>query len=384
MEDQLKDLFKNKLKEIQIKENKEKKDQKKFQNNKYKNNNPNNKNKKDYNNGKPKNNKYQKQNSKNEGFVERRKLTEYEKAKCDKMEAEAGQWLEQNKAEKSDLKVIIKDTKLKLLALTYENYTEIQNEMVVILKKVELDELILIPFMQAILDRAWSQPTYTPLYANLCQKLARESKNFKTHVVIIVSNEYYTAFKEFFDLVMSLEKPDAQFDYEEEKFEKYLKRKNKLLGNIAMIAELYKNGFLPHNIIRYICCNLIHEMTIYHYKMKEFEKQYDVKTEFPFSEEFVEALIKLIDLAGIEMLKKEEKMFGSLIERIEKDKEKIPDIEEKLAEDNKYKQEKIQKMLTYVEKKLGKQPKYISDKTTFPLKLDDYHKFNCINISIEF
>merc|ERR1712183_344617 len=96
------------------------------------------------------------------------------------------------------------------------------------------------------------------------------------------------------------------------------------------------------------------------------------------------ALIKLFDLAGIEMIRKEEKLLNALITRIEKDKETIPDIEEKLLEDNKYKQEKIQKMLSYVEKKLGKQNKYFSDQSSFPIKQDDYHKFNCINVSIEF
>lgn len=70
--------------------------------------------------------------------------------------------------------------------------------------------------------------------------------------------------------------------------------------------------------------------------------------------------------------------------RIQKDKEQIPDIEEKLLEDNKYKQQKIQNMLSHIEKKLGKQNRYVSDQSSFPIKQEDYHKFNCINVSIEF
>ena len=129
--------------------------------------------------------------------------------------------------------------------------------------------------MQVILDRAWSQPKFTHLYANLCQELASNSKQFKLLVVTTVSNEYYNAFNEFFNLVIKLELPDIPHAYEEEKFEKYLKRKNKLLGNIALIAELYKKKFLPHKIIRYICCNLIDEMTVYHIKVKKIEEDND-------------------------------------------------------------------------------------------------------------
>ena len=382
MDDQLKELFKNKLREIQIKDQKLKKEQTKDSRHK-KSYNQN----KDYNKKQPKNKNYNKgkdYQKKNYGVVERHQLTEEEKVRVDKIGEEAGKWLEQNKANVSDNKKIIKETKLKLLVMTFENYSEIQKDMVQMLQQIENDESLLLQFMQAILDRAWSQPTYTSLYANLCQELARESKIYKVAVVKTVSNEFYISFNEFYDLIIKLETPGVVFDYEEQKFEKYMKRKNKLIGNISMIAELYKNGFLPHNIIRYICCNLINEMTIYHYKMKEFEKEHDKKFEFSFTEEFVEVLIKLFDLAGIEMIRKEEKQIVALMSRIERDKEQIPDIEEKLFEDNKYKQQKIQLMLNHIEKKLGKQNKYFSDQSSFPIKQEDYPKFNCINVSIEF
>lgn len=128
MDDQLKELFKNKLREIQIKDQKLKKEQTKDSRHK-KSYNQN----KDYNKKQPKNKNYNKgkdYQKKNYGVVERHQLTEEEKIRVDKIGEEAGVWLEQNKANVSDNKKIIKETKLKLLVMTFENYSEIQKDMV--------------------------------------------------------------------------------------------------------------------------------------------------------------------------------------------------------------------------------------------------------------
>jgi hypothetical protein len=187
--------------------------------------------------------------------LERKIFTEEEKLRKQTIEGTAGNWLDANRKDQTDHTQILKDTKLNLFAMTPENYTEIKLDLIKIQKKVEHDDATLGQFMTAIVDRAWTQPKFTHLYANLCQELASSSKPFKLKVVQTVSNEYYNAFSEFYDLVTKLELPDKPHAYVEEKFEKYLKRKNKLLGNIALIAELYKKKFLPHKIIRYICCN---------------------------------------------------------------------------------------------------------------------------------
>jgi hypothetical protein len=269
--------------------------------------------------------------------------------------------------------------------MTYENYNEIKNELIEIQKKIEHDDDTLEQFMHAIVDRAWTQPKFTPLYANLCQELASNSKQFKLKVVQTVSNEYYNAFSEFYELVINLELPDKPHAYEEEKFEKYLKRKNKLLGNIALIAELYKKKFLPHKIIRYICCNLIDEMIIYHQKVKEFEFENGIKLEFPFQEEFIECMIKLLDLGALEMLSSEEEQYAKLVANVEADKQRRPDLESMFREDLEFKKQKIADMLAYVEKKVVKKaPKYFSEYDEFPLKQEDLPKYNCMYVSIEF
>lgn len=126
MDDQLKDLFKSKLKEIQMKDQKLKKEQNKDPRHKKSYNQ-----KTDYNKKKPKNKNYNKDyQKKNYGVVERHQLTEEEKVRMNKIEEEAGKWLEQNKTNVSDNKKVIKETKLKLLVMTFENYSEIQKDMV--------------------------------------------------------------------------------------------------------------------------------------------------------------------------------------------------------------------------------------------------------------
>jgi hypothetical protein len=160
--------------------------------------------------------------------LERKIFTEEEKLRKQTIEGTAGDWLDANRSDQTDSKQILKDTKLNLFAMTPENYTEILQDLIKIQQRVEHDDATLGAFMTAIVDRAWTQPKFTHLYANLCQELASKSKPFKLKVVQTVSNEYYNAFSEFYSLVIKLELPETPHAYVEEKFEKYLKRKNKL------------------------------------------------------------------------------------------------------------------------------------------------------------
>ena len=162
----------------------------------------------------------------------KKRYTEIEKARIEQIGANVGQWL-QNKAKDNDtVNNFIKEVKLKLFALTPQTYEEIKSDFLIKQKLTENDSELLKRFMVVILERAWSQPKFTNLYANLCQELANINPGFKKEVVKTVSNEYYEGFSDFFDLIIDLETSE-KFKYTEEKFEKYLKRKNKLLGNMS-------------------------------------------------------------------------------------------------------------------------------------------------------
>ena len=52
-------------------------------------------------------------------------------------------------------------------------------------------------------------------------------------------------------------------------------------------------------------------------------------------------------------------------------------------DDLEYKKNKIQEMINYVEKKIvRKAPKYFGDYETFPLRVDDFVKYNCMSVCI--
>lgn len=126
-------------------------------------------------------------------------------------------------------------------------------------------------------------------------------------------------------------------------------------------------------------------MTFYHSKVTKFEAEHEKQFEFSFQEEFIEALLKLLDLAGFTMLTNEEQLYSHLQDRVERDKERIPGVQGMMIQDLQFKERMIKDMLNFIEKKMVKKaPKYFADETTFPLEMEDYPKYNCMHVSLEF
>jgi hypothetical protein len=70
---------------------------------------------------------------------------------------------------------------------------------------------------------------------------------------------------------------------------------------------------------------------------------------------------------------------------VQADKVRRPDLEEMFEEDLEFKRGKIGEMLAYVEKKVvGKAPKYFAGYEEFPLKQEDFPKYNCMYVCVEF
>ena len=67
------------------------------------------------------------------------------------------------------------------------------------------------------------------------------------------------------------------------------------------------------------------------------------------------------------------------------DKDSTGKLTNAYEEDSAYKKKKVSEMIFYVEKKLTKRaPKYFNDDEGFPMKSDDFPKYNCISVGIEF
>jgi len=93
---------------------------------------------------------------------------------------------------------------------------------------------------------------------------------------------------------------DVKLD-EGDKFEKYLKKKNKLIGNISFIAELHLLNYLPLKVMRFITYNLV-----YHFSKNYVDNTSKTKI-FNTNEEYLEAVIKLFDYAGKKIEENENK-----------------------------------------------------------------------------
>lgn len=85
-----------------------------------------------------------------------------------------------------------------------------------------------------------------------------------------------------------------------EKFEKYMKKKIRLTGNMALIAELHSFKYLPIKVMRFITYNLIYQFS------KNLVDNRKVFLNNAIEEEYLEALLKLFDLSGALISKREE------------------------------------------------------------------------------
>lgn len=74
-------------------------------------------------------------------------------------------------------------------------------------------------------------------------------------MVTKIRKEFLHGFKKFKEKMIAWHK-DEEID-EDYLFEKYLKDKNKLTGNITFISELYLLSYLPHKVMRFITYKLI-------------------------------------------------------------------------------------------------------------------------------
>ena len=199
----------------------------------------------------------------------------------------------------------LREIKLNLFAITAENYEEIRD----CLRKFCEERDIVPELIKIVIERAWTQPQFTKVYANLCYDLGSyqyewtkipkthesepqkfESKLFKNMVIELIRKEFFGGFKAFKNYIIGVES-DTTLSYED-KFEKYNKKKGKLMGNIGFIAELHLLKYLPIKVMKFITYNLVFYFT------KHLIESSTTTVQFPIEEEYLEALIKLFEYSG--------------------------------------------------------------------------------------
>jgi len=199
--------------------------------------------------------------------ITRATYTEAELKKIQEIEGNMGNFTDAFK-NVDDKEKKMRDIKLNLFAITAENYEDIRD----ILIDYCQEEALVQDVVKLIIDRAWTQPQFTKIYANLCHDLGSHpyewtkkndadpkenskagSKEFKSIVISLIRKEFFSGFASFKKYIDDLQK-DANLT-QEDKFERYLKKKGKLMGNMSFIAQLHLLKYLPIKVMRYITYN---------------------------------------------------------------------------------------------------------------------------------
>lgn len=236
--------------------------------------------------------------------AQRKVWTDAEKAKIQEIENNMGDFMDKSK-NVDEKKKKIQDIKLLLFAITAENFDEILESLKKHCEEYELVEEII----TLIIERAWTQQQFTKIYAKLCHDLGKtpfawcapdkKGAEFKGMVVANARREFFSGFSRFKSDIERLdENPDID---QTEKFEKYLKGKRKLMGNMAFISELYLLRSLPLKVIKFITYNLVF------YSTKHLCTRKSSGSTFPIEEEYIEALIKLFEFSGKKIEARENK-----------------------------------------------------------------------------
>jgi hypothetical protein len=242
----------------------------------------------------------------------RNKMSEEQAAKLRDLRNDKDDWSKRNRGIADDHTALKREINLKLFQVTPENFEDVMKACHSYCDDLEKCEI----FVNILVDKAWVQYKYTKLYAKMCIKLGNitwswatgssaddkasySKKKFKSFVVTKIRKEFLHGFKKFKEKMIKWHK-DEEID-EDYLFEKYLKDKNKLTGNITFISELYLLSYLPHKVMRFITYKLI---TQFCDEIRQSEED-DIKLKYPIYDEYLDALFKLFSFSGSKVISRE-------------------------------------------------------------------------------
>lgn len=254
-------------------------------------------------------------------------MTKEQRDKMKEVKKAAGEdWAKKNQEGIDELEAVKRNINLELFKLTEENFETGYSQ----LKKFCNNEEHCKILVNLLVNKAWNQSSYIRTYSKMCLRLGNENtyswakgnneqerqedskKRFKGFVVNKIRKEFLQGFKNYKETTEKNEK-DEEIE-EDEVFEKYNKDKKKLTGNMEFISELYKLGYLPHKVMRFITTKIITQFTEeYANRDKSFEFRY------PVYDELLEALINLFAFCGSKIQSRERKSAHK------RAKEKLPE-----------------------------------------------------------
>lgn len=252
------------------------------------------------------------------GLTGRQETTEESRKRIQELQNDSSSLV--NKANQDDEeKRTHKTINFTLNQLAAENFNDcLQTLSEYLVKSPQLCEKI----VGMLIDKAWTQTTYTELFSKLLAKLGeckmewmtgisperlaeikrqyREEdpvKIFKNIIVTKVRKEFNEGFERLQNIMHSAE--DNKEYNDERKTIEYNKSRDKFLANMSFIAQLYKLKYLPHKVMRTIAFQICDKFML-DFCNREFA-HYSYKT----CDVFLMAFFRLMTVAGTTMEKKE-------------------------------------------------------------------------------
>ena len=246
--------------------------------------------------------------------LSRNKMSEETATKLRELRNDTDDWSKRNTSIATENEVLKREINLKLFLVTPENFEFVMKECHEFCNTVDNCEL----FINILIDKAWVQYKYTKLYAKLCIKLGEvtwpwatgktaedkavaSKKRYKNFVVTKIRKEFLHGFRKFKENMVKWHKdPEIDDDF---LFEKYVKDKEKLKGNITLISELYLLSYLPHKVMRFIAYKLI---TQFCDEIRQAAED-DIELKYPIYNEYLDSLFQLFKMSGAKVMAKENK-----------------------------------------------------------------------------
>ncbi|XP_055817621.1 eukaryotic translation initiation factor 4G-like isoform X2 [Solanum dulcamara] len=160
---------------------------------------------------------------------------------------EVGKVTDEEQAKQRRLKAILNK-------LTPQNFEKLFQQV----KEVNIDNVVTLNgVISQIFDKALMEPTFCEMYANFCQHLAaelpdlsvdKEKITFKRLLLNKCQEEFERGEREELEANVTNEEGEVKLSAEERE-EKRVKARRRMLGNIRLIGELYKKKMLTERIM---------------------------------------------------------------------------------------------------------------------------------------
>ncbi|CAK91084.1 unnamed protein product (macronuclear) [Paramecium tetraurelia] len=213
----------------------------------------------------------------------------------DRMKTQAEDFFQTLNQTPEQREIIFKELRYRLNQLAPDNFEMASQNIikVVIDNKSENDSTYLEYLAQKIIEKSQTEPKYRKLYTKLCQLLikepqltiVKEKQDGKAKSVSLFKNQLLNQVQQVFDERKN-KKEDLSHMKPEEREQYHLIRKQKIMGNVRFIGDLFLSKVLPILAVEYAIRELI----------SDYVAQYLPNQEN--SEESIEGLIELLDQIG--------------------------------------------------------------------------------------